>query len=193
MRTYSIIQAPSLLITLINMFLEIASAPKVPHPEDPTNSENEYSVFGPSQATATVQVGILAWWACTWWMLHVCHVYNNRARGWDSEKGQQFIKLDACIILVAKYILRVITPDKISYRLYLSSPSSATFMWSLWLLLSFVFRGCSASNLSISSTNTRGSWRDRYLLQLNINFTRCHLSWHNIEWLSAIWVYCPSG
>ena len=49
-------QAPSLLITLINMFLEIASAPKVPYPGDPTNSENEYSVFGPSQATAAVQV-----------------------------------------------------------------------------------------------------------------------------------------
>ena len=52
----NVTQAPSLLITLINMFLEIASAPKVPHPEDPTNSENEYSVFGPSQATAAVQV-----------------------------------------------------------------------------------------------------------------------------------------
>ena len=38
------------------MFLEIASAPKVPHPDDPTNSENEYSVFGPSYAAAAVQV-----------------------------------------------------------------------------------------------------------------------------------------
>ena len=50
------IQAPSLLITLINMFLEIASAPKVPHPEDPANSQNEYSAFGPSQAKAAIQV-----------------------------------------------------------------------------------------------------------------------------------------
>ena len=50
------IQAPSLLITLINMFLEIASAPKVPYPEDSANTQNEYSVFGPSQATAAVQV-----------------------------------------------------------------------------------------------------------------------------------------
>ena len=38
------------------MFLEIASAPKVPYPEDPTNGQNEYSAFGPSQATAAVQV-----------------------------------------------------------------------------------------------------------------------------------------
>ena len=38
------------------MFLEIASAPKVPYPADPTNGQNEYSAFGPSQATAAVQV-----------------------------------------------------------------------------------------------------------------------------------------
>ena len=57
-------QAPSLLITLINMFLEIASAPKVPHPDDPTNTENEYSVFGPSEATATVQVYIATVCVC---------------------------------------------------------------------------------------------------------------------------------
>ncbi len=55
----SMIQAPSLLITLINMFLEIASAPKVPHPDEPTNSENEYSAFGPLQATAAVQVYLI--------------------------------------------------------------------------------------------------------------------------------------
>ena len=53
-------QAPSLLITLINMFLEIGSAPKVPNPADPANSKNEYSVFGPTKATAAVQVHVCA-------------------------------------------------------------------------------------------------------------------------------------
>ena len=49
-------QAPSLLITLINMFLEIGSSPKVPFPGHPENTQNEYGVFGPTPLLASVQV-----------------------------------------------------------------------------------------------------------------------------------------
>ena len=46
-------QAPSLLITLINMFLGFGKSPKL-DPENP--AENEYSVFGPTAELAAIQV-----------------------------------------------------------------------------------------------------------------------------------------
>lgn len=50
--------APSLLITLINMFLEVGQSPHVnATTTDPTEiSENEYSVFGPTESLADMQV-----------------------------------------------------------------------------------------------------------------------------------------
>ena len=61
------------------MFLEIAGAPKVPYPEEPTNTENEYSVFGPSQATAAVQVISLSLSLMMINLLNGIHVCNCRA------------------------------------------------------------------------------------------------------------------
>ena len=49
-------QAPSLLITLINMFLGFGSSPVVHDHKDPTNTTNEFSVFGPTDELATLQV-----------------------------------------------------------------------------------------------------------------------------------------
>ena len=48
-------QAPSLLITLINMFLEFTRLPSDYVVEGRDPQENEYSVFGPSVRLATVQ------------------------------------------------------------------------------------------------------------------------------------------
>lgn len=48
------VQAPNLLITLINMFLGFGSSPKVNVTGDP--SLNEYSIFGPSTDAAAGQV-----------------------------------------------------------------------------------------------------------------------------------------
>ena len=48
-------QAPSLLITLINMFLGFGKSPQVSDVPEKA-PENEYSVFGPTIALATVQV-----------------------------------------------------------------------------------------------------------------------------------------
>lgn len=49
------LQAPSLLITLINMFLEFTRLPSDYVVEDRDPAENEYSVFGPSAQLATIQ------------------------------------------------------------------------------------------------------------------------------------------
>lgn len=48
-------QAPSLLITLINMFLEFNRLPNDYVVEGRDASENQYSVFGPSPEMATIQ------------------------------------------------------------------------------------------------------------------------------------------
>ena len=51
-----LLQAPSLLITLINMFLEFTRLPSDYVVEDRADpDENEYSVFGPSPEMATLQ------------------------------------------------------------------------------------------------------------------------------------------
>ena len=49
------LQAPSLLITLINMFLEFTRLPSDYVVEGRDPAENEYSVFGPSAQLATTQ------------------------------------------------------------------------------------------------------------------------------------------
>lgn len=46
------LQAPSLLITLINMFLEFGQAPRITN----NTATTEYSVFGPTAALADGQV-----------------------------------------------------------------------------------------------------------------------------------------
>ena len=51
-------QAPSLLITLINMFLEFTRLPSDYVVEGRDANENEYSVFGPSVQLATLQAFI---------------------------------------------------------------------------------------------------------------------------------------
>lgn len=50
----SLFQAPSLLITLINMFLKFGMSPTVDPSVDP--DENEYSVFSTTQSAAKAQV-----------------------------------------------------------------------------------------------------------------------------------------
>ena len=50
-------QAPSLLISLINMFLEFGESPKVI--PNGTLDDNEYSAFGPSVNAANGQVSYL--------------------------------------------------------------------------------------------------------------------------------------
>ena len=51
------VQAPSLLITLINMFLEFTRLPSDYVVEDRPAEENQYSVFGPTVSEAVTQVG----------------------------------------------------------------------------------------------------------------------------------------
>ncbi len=51
-------QAPSLLITLINMFLEFGSSPAVNATVGADVDDNEYSVFGPTEGLADVQVDL---------------------------------------------------------------------------------------------------------------------------------------
>ena len=50
-------QAPSLLITLINMFLEFSMSPRVNASLPVEDPYNEFSVFGPSSGLANGQVG----------------------------------------------------------------------------------------------------------------------------------------
>ena len=49
-------QAPSLLITLINMFLEFGASPVVNATEGFSQDDNEYAVFGPTELMADLQV-----------------------------------------------------------------------------------------------------------------------------------------
>lgn len=124
------IKAPSLLITLINMFLEFAQSPSVDEAKPP--DDNEYSVFGPSARAADIQVSMQrVCWDAQWSMQSLTIMQLSRDLYYPWKK--QAVTLPLPFLLFFSLSLSPSLP-----HLPLPCPLSLTLSPSLPLLLSLL-------------------------------------------------------